>query len=69
MEFQQHRTWHSNALCIWDGVLLTLQADNDFDKDGLALADEFSDAISAYVSGQFDSEIHVKSVTEVLNVP
>jgi hypothetical protein len=68
-EFQQQRTWHSNAFCTWDGALLTLQADNDFDRDGLALADEFSDAVSAYVSGQFHYEIHVESVTEVPGVP
>src|SRR6267143_2740844 len=40
-----HRPWHQNVRCEWDGSRLILQADNDFDSNGLALLDEFSDAI------------------------
>jgi hypothetical protein len=57
-----HRLWHRNVACQWDGSRLTLQADNDFDSDGLALMDEFSDAISACVGG-IDGDIVVESVT------
>jgi hypothetical protein len=42
-----HRPWHQNVRCEWDGSRLVLQVDNDFDSNGLALRDEFSDAISA----------------------
>src|SRR4051794_30524061 len=36
-----HRPWHKNVRCQWDGSRLVLQADNDFDSNGLALLDEF----------------------------
>jgi hypothetical protein len=42
-----HRPWHLNAECNWDGERLTLRADNDFDSNGEALLDEFSDAVIA----------------------
>ena len=57
-----HRTWHQNVNCEWDGSRLILHADNDFDSDGLALRDEFSDAISACIKGGFDGDINVVSV-------
>lgn len=55
IEFVEHRTWHSNVACTWDGSRLILQADNGFDSNGLALIDEFSDCISAYIAELFDS--------------
>jgi hypothetical protein len=58
-----HRPWHSNAKCEWDGSRLILQADNDFDSNGLALLDEFSDAISAYTREPFGGDIEIVSVT------
>ncbi len=61
----KHRTWHVNATCIWNGSQLVLQADNDFDSNGLALRDEFSDAISACIGEAFDGDLRVVSVTEV----
>jgi hypothetical protein len=57
------RQWHSNVRCEWDGSRLILQADNDFDSSGLALLDEFSDAISTYVQEPVDGEIEIVSVT------
>jgi len=60
------RPWHSNAKCEWDGVRLVLQADNDFDSNGLAFRDEFSDAISAYIKEPLDGDIEIVSVTELL---
>ena len=60
-----HRPWHRNALCEWDGYRLVLQADNDFDSDGLALMDEFSDAIAACIANRFDGGIDVVSVSFV----
>ena len=64
-EFADHRTWFSNVTCRWDGHSLILEADSDFDSDGRALLDEYSDCISAYVSGDFDSSISIDSVVKV----
>ena len=60
-----HRPWHQNARCEWDGARLILQAENDFDSNGLALLDEFSDAISASIADGFDGGIDVVSVSHV----
>lgn len=57
-----HRPWHQNVSCQWDGSQLVLQADNDFDSGGLALRDEFSDAISAYIEEAFNGDIDIVSV-------
>ena len=56
-----HRPWHQNVTCTWDGQSLILQADNDYDPDGLALMDEFSDAISACIRDLFEGQIRVVS--------
>jgi len=61
-EFAQ-RPWHTNVKCEWDGTQLILQADNDYDSNGLALMDEFSDTISACISNGGDGSIEVVSVT------
>jgi hypothetical protein len=45
-----HRPWHQNVACRWDGKLLWLEADNDYDADGKALLDEFGDAVVASVN-------------------
>lgn len=45
------RPWHKVIDCHWDGVMLILVADNDYDRDGEALADEFSDTVAAYAPG------------------
>ena len=58
-----HRPWHHNVRCEWDGSRLILQAENDFDSNGLALLDEFSDAISASITDGFDGGIDVVSVS------
>ncbi len=56
-----HRPWHRNAICRWDGHVLILQAENEFDPNGIALRDEFSDAISAHIAGGFAGDIRVQS--------
>lgn len=60
-----HRPWQENAKCTWDGLVLRLQADNDFDGNGTALTEEFSDAIAACVAEGFDGSITVESVTVI----
>lgn len=62
-----HRPWQQNVSCEWDGSRLILKADNDFDVNGLALLDEFSDAISACIGGGFDSRIDIVSVSSLPN--
>ncbi len=54
-----HRPWHHNVTCTWDGRILRLEADNDNDERGLALLDEFSDAITACVVDSQDSDLRV----------
>ena len=60
-----HRQRYSNVSCEWDGVRLRLKADSDFDADGCALSDEFSDALSACMNTPFDGDIEVASIVEV----
>jgi len=62
-EFRDHRPWHNNVSCTWDGSRLVLQADNDVDSNGLALLDEFSDCTAAYIKELFDGEIKIESIT------
>ena len=45
-----HRPWHTNVRCTWDGHRIRLEAENDYDEKGLALSDEFSDALAASVA-------------------
>ena len=60
-----HRPWHHNVRCEWDGSRLLLHAENDFDLNGLALMDEFSDAIAAYIREPLEGGIEVLSVTRL----
>jgi hypothetical protein len=64
-EFREHRPWHAAATCTWEADRLVLVVQNDFDGTGAAVADEFSDAISAYIAEPFDGSINIESVTEL----
>jgi len=64
-EFEEHRTWHKNVSCTWNGKELKLVAENDFDNNGEALLDEFGDCLAAYVKDYFDSETRIQSVNEI----
>ena len=59
------RPWHKNVRCEWDGSRLLLHAENDYDANGFALVDEFSDAITACIGGPLDGDIEVLSVAKV----
>jgi hypothetical protein len=48
-EFKNHRQWHQQVECSFADGLLTLVAFNDYDPKGLALSDEFSDCLSAFI--------------------
>lgn len=45
-----HRPWNENVRCRWDGTLVWLEAENDYDTIGAALLDEFQDAVVACVA-------------------
>jgi hypothetical protein len=60
-----HRSWYENAICRWSGSALHLEATNDFDSDGKALIDEFSDAISACVTEPFVGDILIEQIVRI----
>jgi hypothetical protein len=62
------RPWHQNVRCTWTGNILVLAADNDFDRDGNALADEFSDAVAACTAATFGYRIRIDGVAELPDV-
>jgi hypothetical protein len=61
----RHRPWHHNVSCRWDGQLLWLEADNDYDEDGRALLDEFGDVVIACVSASGTIRFEIVSVRTV----
>jgi hypothetical protein len=56
------RTWHHIVRCNWEAGALILVVENDYDKDGAAVADEFSDAVAAYAPGTPGYRVRVLSV-------
>jgi len=64
-EFREHRPHHSNVQCTFPDGKLILQAENDWDADGLALMDEFSDCISDYIVTLFDGDLRLVSSTAI----
>ena len=62
-EFAEHRPHHRNVTCSFADGKLTLIAENDYDPKGLALMDEFSDCLSAFIRGGFDGDLVVKSAS------
>ena len=64
-EFAEHRDWHRNTRCTWDGTRLVLEAENDYDPQGQALLDEFSDCVCAFTPVDFSFRVEVDSVEEV----
>ena len=60
-----HRPWHENVECRWSDGSLPLSAENEYDPQGLALMDEFSDAISACTAADFGYGIRLVSATNL----
>ena len=56
---------YADAICLWRGDTLQLEATSDFDSDGRALAEEFSEAICACVAEPFDGAISVEQVVRI----
>jgi len=44
---------------------LLLYAETNWDEDGKALLDEFSDVISACIKGTFESDIEIESIATI----
>jgi len=61
------RPWHQDVVCTWNESInsLILEAANDFDENGAALMDEFSDEISACVRNAGDGSIRVISINDL----
>jgi hypothetical protein len=66
-EFKEFRgPRYINPSCVFEDGRLILSCDNDgWDSDGLALMDEFSDCIPAYISSPFDGDLKLVSATVV----
>lgn len=65
LEEFSHRPWHANVRCGWDGVALWLEAESEENVNGLALPDEFSDAVVACVKASGTISFAVESVEGV----
>ena len=61
-EFAEHRPWYHAVKCTWNGSKLLLAAESENDDDGLALTDEFSDCLSAYIAEPFDGDIQLEAI-------
>lgn len=60
-----YRPWQLNATCTWDGAVLRLQADNQYDATGESLLDEFRDSVVACIDFAGDIRFEIESVVEV----
>lgn len=58
------RHWHRVIDIRWSAQMLLLTVDNDYDADGEALADEFSDTIGAYAPGTLGYSVRIVSVAK-----
>ena len=63
------RPWHCVQDVHWSQDTLFLVAVNDYDEDGEALADEFSDIVAANAPGALGYRVSVAAVETVNNLP
>jgi len=64
-EFKNYRPHHLNVTCSYADGKLILVAENDFDPNGLALQDEFSDCLSACLPSGSVGHIIVASLAVI----
>jgi hypothetical protein len=64
-EFAVHRPWQKNVTCVYDSGRLILTAESEVDSEGLALNDEFSDCLCAYLPILENSNMKIESVTKI----
>jgi len=65
LEEFRNRPWQRNVTCEWKDGFLQLSGTNEVDENGLALLDEFGDAISACVNCSGQIHVAVESVVRV----
>ncbi len=63
-EFQQ-RPWQLEVACEWNEGVLRLSAQNEVDSTGMALLDEFGDAVVAYINYAGEVNMAVESVVKL----
>jgi hypothetical protein len=63
LEEFSHRPWQREVQCEWRTSLLRLTATNESDPNGLALLDEFWDAVHICVSYDNPIRVQVESVS------
>lgn len=63
-EFQQ-RPWQLKVVCEWNEGVLRLSAQNEVDSTGMALLDEFGDAVVAYINYAGEVNMAVESVVKL----
>lgn len=56
------RQWYQIIDICWLGQTLLLTVENDYDANGEALADEFSDTIAAYAPGTPSYSVRIVSI-------
>lgn len=61
-EFAQ-RPWHQTVTCEWKAGILRLSTHSEGDATGMALLDEFQDAVVAYIN--FSDKIHFEVESSV----
>ncbi|WP_234086317.1 hypothetical protein [Azonexus sp. R2A61] len=65
LEEFSHRPWHTDAAFKWKEGTLRFLATNDFDKNGMALLDEYGDAINACINYSGNIHLEVEPVRDV----
>ena len=65
IEFAVHRPWQKNVTCVYESGRLILTAESEVDSEGLALNDEFSDCLCAYLPILEHSHMKIESVTKL----
>jgi hypothetical protein len=58
----KERPWHENVRLEWTGECLVLRVENDFDDDGNALQDEFSDELSGATAADWQGNLQIVAV-------
>lgn len=65
LEEFSHRPWQSDPVCEWKDGVLRLSATNDVDENGLALLDEFGDAIQACINYSGRISLTIESIARI----
>lgn len=61
----EHRPWQEKVTCEWSDGVLRLSAQSEDDESGLALHDEFWDAVHANINYAGSIRVEVESVVKL----